>query len=438
MRRRAGNYYKKPEELPFLEEEIERTTVLFGGFTARHDYLIEAAMRGLGYRAKALPQPDNRSLEIGKEFCDRGLCNPTYYTVGNLLKYLFFLRSQGETDIEKKYVFVTIGSCGPCRFGMYEAEYRKALKDAGFPNFRVIVLNEPGVGQISPAVKISFRFLLSFLKALILADILNETGYRLRPYEIKKGSVDEILRQGTEQVYSALCGRKSVFPALFQIRKQLKKNAYDFARKKPKVKVIGEFWAQTTEGEGNYCLFRWLEEEGCEVDVEPISMWVMYILFGVKSQLWDRYGLKKQGWERYVDYKTLLAVCVILLIERIYRFFYWLFSCACGGYAKPLTSVAKLAKLAKDHYNIRLRGGEGFLEVGKHIFSFLYHHAHLVISVKPFGCMPSTQSDGVQARVVGLLPDSLFIPVETSGDGEVHFRSRIQMKLHEARRKILG
>ena len=55
-------------------------------------------------------------------------------------------------------------------------------------------------------------------------------------------------------------------------------------------------------------------------------------------------------------------------------------------------------------------------------------HAHMVISLKPFGCMPSTMSDGVQSKVVADYQDAIFLPVETSGDGEVNVRSRVQMK----------
>ena len=75
------------------------------------------------------------------------------------------------------------------------------------------------------------------------------------------------------------------------------------------------------------------------------------------------------------------------------------------------------------------------MEVGKHIMSFREKKAHLVISVKPFGCMPSTQSDGVQAKVITDLRNSLFLPIETSGDGEVNVKSRIQMKLYEAKER---
>jgi predicted nucleotide-binding protein (sugar kinase/HSP70/actin superfamily) len=36
------------------------------------------------------------------------------------------------------------GACGPCRFGTYVTEYRKALRDAGFDGFRVMLFQQQG------------------------------------------------------------------------------------------------------------------------------------------------------------------------------------------------------------------------------------------------------------------------------------------------------
>jgi hypothetical protein len=49
--------------------------------------------------------------------------------------------------------------------------------------------------------------------------------------------------------------------------------------------------------------------------------------------------------------------------------------------------------------------------------------------------MPSTQSDGVMAAVCAQNPGLLFLPVETSAEGEVHALSRVQMALGDARRR---
>ena len=57
----------------------------------------------------------------------------------------------------------------------------------------------------------------------------------------------------------------------------------------------------------------------------------------------------------------------------------------------------------------------------------------MVLSLKPFGCMPSTQSDGAQSAVVSQYKDMIFLPVETSGEGDVNAHSRVQMALGEAK-----
>ena len=59
----------------------------------------------------------------------------------------------------------------------------------------------------------------------------------------------------------------------------------------------------------------------------------------------------------------------------------------------------------------------------------------MVLSVKPFGCMPSTQSDGAQSAVVSQYKDMIYIPIETSGEGEINAHSRVQMALGEAKNK---
>ncbi len=59
----------------------------------------------------------------------------------------------------------------------------------------------------------------------------------------------------------------------------------------------------------------------------------------------------------------------------------------------------------------------------------------MVLSLKPFGCMPSTQSDGAQSAVVNTYKDMIYLPVETSGEGEINAHSRVQMALGEAKVK---
>src|SRR3954469_5464735 len=110
------------------------------------------------------------------------------------------------------------------------------------------------------------------------------------------------------------------------------------------------------------------------------------------------------------------------------------FAHACGLYGYKLPDMKALAAISHEYYNNDLRGGEGHMEVGKLIMNVLHSKAHMTLSVKPFGCMPSAGvSDGVQTAITEKFPGTIFCPVETSGDGRVNFYSRVQMYLFKAK-----
>ena len=94
-----------------------------------------------------------------------------------------------------------------------------------------------------------------------------------------------------------------------------------------------------------------------------------------------------------------------------------------------------MQRIGHPFYNSRAGGGEGHLEVAKNIYYSNKDLAHMVLSLKPFGCMPSTQSDGAQSAVVSNFKDMIYLPVETSGEGEINAHSRVQMALGEAKNK---
>ena len=404
-------------------------TILFGGLTPIHERLIQGAVESQGYKALPLPVPDNHSLAVGREYCNRGMCNPTYYTVGNLIKFLLEEQKKG-INVEENYVFATIGACGPCRFGMYETEYKQALAKAGFKNFQVAILDQStfsskGVIQITP------RFIWQLIKAVWIADILRELGYRLRPYETEKGSTDKLLKEQTESLYQILKkgGKvKEILKSLYQLRKKLQTKRFNFSKVKPVVAVIGEFWAHTTESDGNYHLHRWLEEEGAEVRPEPVAGWIDYQLFITEEKLKKEIKAKGISKERI---KSLIATKSLAITLKT---FYNLLRSVFSFLPKELPSQKYLSQLAVPYFDYMVVGGEGHLEVAKHVYYVKHKKCHMVVSVKPFGCMPSTQSDGAQAKVLSDYPESIFISVETSGDAEINVKSRILMKLFEAKK----
>src|SRR5581483_8811619 len=67
--------------------------------------------------------------------------------------------------------------------------------------------------------------------------------------------------------------------ALVQTRRLLMNVQVDRTIVKPRVGIIGEFWAMTTEGDGNYGLQRFLEAEGAEPDIQLVMAWLLYMLW---------------------------------------------------------------------------------------------------------------------------------------------------------------
>ena len=93
-----------------------------------------------------------------------------------------------------------------------------------------------------------------------------------------------------------------------------------------------------------------------------------------------------------------------------------------------------LPKLVINFMTIILRGGEGHMEVGKLIQNVVKQKVNMTLSIKPFGCMPSSSvSDGVQSLITELYPSAIFLPIETNGDGAVNVYSRVQMQLFKAK-----
>jgi predicted nucleotide-binding protein (sugar kinase/HSP70/actin superfamily) len=477
----------RPQELPFTAEERDSVTLLFGGLTWKHERLIEGLLAGAGYRCQRLPETDRAAHELAQEYCASGLCNPVYFTVGNLLRYLRRLQKSGlsAAEIVKKYVYFTAACGGPCRFGMYESEFRAALNAAGFDGFRVLSFSQDrGIHATSGHSGLDFTVDFGFnaMHAFILGDLLNAAQRRIQPFEVQAGAAERTISRMTAdiaehfktyrgfqfdeilppqlcpprespayfvpnravKIWTHLYGNAltSILPAA---SRELHEVEVDWLRVKPVVKVIGEFWAQMTESDGNFRMLDFLEKEGAEVSIEPISTWILYLVQQKKANAAERRQMarytvpwtspKRAALARLASYGKRLGFSAG---AGIYRHHFHRLVKLLGFPPQHLPSQQELSAMAVPFYDPRLRGGEGHLEVAKTLYYTQKKMCHMVLALKPFGCLPSVQSDGVQASLVERFPEVSFLPVETSADGEIHAYSRVQMALSEARAKAFS
>jgi predicted nucleotide-binding protein (sugar kinase/HSP70/actin superfamily) len=427
----------------FRASQRPTTTIWVSGLSLAHDQLVSRALRGIGYVVDVMPEPDNEALQFGKEFGNRGQCNPTYFTVGNLVKHLVQMRDvQGlsTAEIIERHVFLTAGACGPCRFGTYVTEYRKALRDAGFEGFRVLLFQQQGgVKQATGeelGLKIDGPFAWAIVRALMCGDVINLLGYRTRPYELEPGATDRVMAESKKLVGDALEAGGSVVLAMARVRRLFAGLKVDRSVPKPKVSVIGEFWAMTTEGDGNYKLQRFLEQEGAEVDVQTVTAWILFMIWENRYDTDQRLTLKEadQARKGLAGKNPTQKLLGLAAADKLVRGLFQTYAKAAGLHGYHLPDMDEIATLARDSYGNEVRGGEGHMEVGKLIHFVQDRLNHMTVSVKPFGCMPSSGvSDGVQSLISTRFPEAIFLPIETTGDGAVNVYSRVQMMLFKAR-----
>jgi predicted nucleotide-binding protein (sugar kinase/HSP70/actin superfamily) len=440
------HHYSAYKPRPFTREERDKVTILFGGLTWKHERLVQGAMHNLNYKAEPLPNIAREDLDAGKELIDVGACCPTIFTTGSLVNFLKKeVKAHGKDEVNDKYVFLTAGACGPCRFGQYHESYAMALDGLGLRDFRLFLLAQDELDQGENGgggLEINMPLSLGIIWGILCGDMLVDLEYLTRPYEVTPGQTDKVLKEATEYMYEVFRHRpvrgqklgavawhiagNYFTKALREVRRMWDDIEVDHLRVKAKVKITGEFWLQTHEGDGNYNIKRWLEQEESEVTPPPVAVWLHYLMHPAIRKMEHRHSEGKSSRTKQFALQA---------IERLYRGTYNRFRKALNYLPNELPDQGELKDLAEPFYHFELRGGEGHMLIGKALYAYHHKKAHMICELSPYSCMPNTMSVGSMANVIGKYPDLLYAPIEIKGDAEVHALSRCQMILTEAKKR---
>ena len=439
----ATQHYRAYRPRPFRREERSKVTLVYGGLTWKHERLMQGALENMGYRAKPLPQIERVDLDIGKELIDTGACCPTTFTAGNLARFLKeTAEREGKEAVKDRYIFVTVGACGPCRFGQYHESYERVLEGLDLTDFRIFLLDLLQMEQEEGGLEITMPLTFGLIYTMFIGDLITDMEYAVRPYEVIPGETDRVLKESIELLYNKFRERPIkgekwgsliwhvttpyFVNALKEVRRLWDEIEVDRLRVKPKVKITGEFWLQTHEGDGNYNIKRWLEKEGAEVIPPPVSIWMDYLIHMTLWRMEESRKFVKKFWLKKAVIKALLF---------LYHFTYNRLRKALNNIPNPLPPQEELKRLARPYFNYLLSGGEGHMLIGKALYAYFNKHAHMICELSPYGCMPNTMSIGAMQAVLGKYPDLLYAPIEIKGDAEVHALSRCQMILTEAKKR---
>ncbi|MCC6994650.1 MAG: hypothetical protein IT370_08585 [Deltaproteobacteria bacterium] len=405
------------------------TQLLIGGLRSGHDQLVRAALAAEGLDARVLEPCDGAALAAGRAVLARGHCNPVYYLAGALVRSLqTAARDHGAEAraIAASHALVSVGSCGPCRFASYAGEYRRAAAAAGFAGLPVLSLEQtaptPTPGLSAAGLHLGARTLARLTRALLLADVLEAAAGRARLDASDAAAVDGVVRQARAVLAHALAARAPLRPALGALRRQLAAlprrvpASGGAGRPRVRARITRELFAALSDGEPQHDVARWLERRDVDVTLPTVADWLLYPCWQARGPVGPRAVLARRA-ER--------------LVTRLHRG-----AAAALGLPATLPDLDDLATLAAPHYAPALRGGMGHLEVATYLACARDASADLVVSIKPFGCLPSSAlSDGV-LPALARTRRPVWVALETTGDATAQLESRLELALDQARSRL--
>lgn len=390
-------------------------TLLVGGLSTVHDPLLAAALRGCGHEVEALHPRTDTGLKLARALGNHGQCNPAHYSIGAVLEHAQSSRMDARTFCESR-TWLTVGSCGPCRLAAFSHEYARVLGGAGLGGLPLLLVDQLAFSASSAHradSPVGRKEATALLGALVAADMIVQVAHELRPYAIDPADVDGLARDAVKDVAVALEHDGMLDGALRRLGERRSGVPCDRTRVLPRVLLVGEPWTTLADGDPSYDLARRLGIFGAEVVAPNAADWLRF-------RVWEERSLRPDA-----EHALVAADAVITSAwERL---------AAAAGCRAALADPEELAALARPHYDPRIRGGSAHLEVGRALQAARDRTAHLVLSLKPFGCLPSSSlSDGMLSVLLRRPGGPSFLAIETTGDADATAESRLEMALHAA------
>ena len=261
------------KRVPFTEEMRKDYTILCPQMSPMHFNILEAGFNASGYHLEVLPNDNKEAVDVGLKYVNNDACYPSLMVVGQIMQALL----SGKYDLHKVAIIMS-QTGGGCRASNYIGFIRRALNKADMGHIPVISINLSGL-ESNPGFKITPGLARRLAYGCIFGDILMKCVYRMRPYEIKKGSTDRLHRKWEKICIDFVSGKHLSHTRFKQICRTI---IHDFDRlpidenlKKPKVGIVGEILVKFLPAANNH-LAELLEQEGAEAVVPDLTDFMCY------------------------------------------------------------------------------------------------------------------------------------------------------------------
>ena len=413
------------EKVKFTEEMRQNYTIICPQMSPIHFDVIEPAFRSAGYNLVVLSDSDRHAIDTGLKYVNNDACYPSLLVVGQLMQAL----ESGKYDLDRTALIIT-QTGGGCRATNYIGFIRRALRKAGLEHIPVISLNLGGI-EVNPGFNINMDMLYRLALGATFGDIFMKCVYRMRPYELEKGSVDAVHNKWLKICQDFLSSKKK--PNFFKFHSMCKKMIEEFDNipideklVKPRVGIVGEILVKYSPS-GNNHLVELLEQEGAEAVSPDLLDFMLYCFYcevykanelgtSKKSRKWCNLGI----WA--VEH-PLRGVCTKAFAK--------------SKHFSPQTPIKKIAELAEPIVSIGNQTGEGWFLTGEMI-ELIHDGVPNIVCCQPFACLPNhVVGKGVIKAIRHAHPGSNIVAIDYDpGASEVNQLNRIKLMLEAAKRKI--
>lgn len=410
------------ERVPFTEEMRKNYTILCPQMSPIHFNILQAAFCASGYNLEVLPNDNKEAVDVGLKYVNNDACYPSLMVVGQIMQALL----SGKYDLHKVAIIMS-QTGGGCRASNYIGFIRRALAKADMSYIPVISINLSGL-EPNPGFKITPKLATRLAYGAVFGDILMKCVYRMRPYEVVKGSANALHRKWEKRCISFLSSRHTAFAQFNRICREMIRE-FDALpitdEKKPRVGIVGEILVKFLPAANNH-LAELLEKEGAEAVCPDLIDFMCYCFYNLNFKS-DYLGFKKS-----LAQKGKLGISAIEFIR----------SAANKEFEKskhftPSARIEDLAKMAEPIVSLGNQTGEGWFLTGE-MMELIHGNVPNIVCIQPFGCLPNhIVGKGVIKAIRSDYPEANIVAVDYDpGASEVNQLNRIKLMLSTAFKKL--
>jgi predicted nucleotide-binding protein (sugar kinase/HSP70/actin superfamily) len=387
-----------------------------------------SAFRAIGLDAEPTPPSDHRTRELGARHTSGDECYPAKVTVGDFMRVL----EKPEIDRSRVALFMPTAQ-GPCRFGQYAPYLRQILDTNGYQDVEILSPTSQnsyqGLGSLATA------FTRTGWRALLAADLLQKLLLIYRPYEEKRGDVEEVYEKSLDDLCQTLeesgCEPGVQLRALREsmVRTRGRFRALAVARKRdlPLIGIVGEIFCRLNTF-SNENLVQCLETYGAEAWLSDIVEWIWY----TNSERFRK--LKLEG--RLITAEALSAWIAQKVQKRDEHTLLEVFADEFRGREEP--DIHEILECARPYLPREGAFGEMVLSIGKVVY-LARKGAAGIIDISPFTCMNGIVCEAIYPRVsrdMGGIPIRNFYFDGTQSDLDRDLGVYMELARSHARRRM--